>query len=170
MGDWEGFVGSIVIGSISTPCYKKRILGSKRPKNSPFLVAGGASGKVASKSRHQCKKASEIIPAETAMVEDAVLVRLQKVGACRWWPSNRWQITTQLRQILGVSNVRTLENIKQMQVVGGKPLTFNTTLYLSFILHSLHQSLKQIGRKYFNGQYKILRVFCVGYRKEVGFT
>ena len=135
-----------------------------------FLVAGGASGKVASKSRHQCKKASEIIPAETAMVEDAVLVRLQKVGACRWWPSNRWQITTQLRQILGVSNVRTLENIKQMQVVRGKPLTFHTTLYLSFILHSLHQSLKQIGRKYFNGQYKILRVFCVGYRKEVGFT
>ena len=87
MGDWEGFVGFIVIGSMSTPCYKKRILGSKRPKNSPFLVAGGASGKVASKSRHQCKKASEIIPAETAMVEDAVLVRLQKVGACRWQPS-----------------------------------------------------------------------------------
>ena len=148
MGDWEGFVGSIVIGSISTPCYKKRILGSKRPKNSPFLVAGGASGKVASKSRHQCKKASEIIPAETAMVEDAVLVRLQKVGACRWWPSNRWQITTQLRQILGVSNVGTLENIKQMQVVGGQTtdLSYNpvSVIYFAFFTPITQTDRKEI--------------------------
>ena len=30
--------------------------------------------------------------------QDAPWVRLQKVGACRWQPSTRWQITTQLRQ------------------------------------------------------------------------
>ena len=36
--------------------------------------------------------------------QDAPWVRLQKVGACRWQPSTRWQITTQLRQTLSHTN------------------------------------------------------------------
>ena len=36
--------------------------------------------------------------------QDALWVRLQKVGACRWQPSTRWQITTQLRQTLSHTN------------------------------------------------------------------
>ena len=45
--------------------------------------------------------------------QDAVLVRLQKVGACRWQPFTRWQITTQLRQTLLLSKYE--EIIKPIQ-------------------------------------------------------
>ena len=45
--------------------------------------------------------------------QDAVLVRLQKVGACRWQPFTRWQITTQMRQTLLLSKYE--EIIKPIQ-------------------------------------------------------